>query len=147
MILKYSTGKLPPNFIYFGYMLFGLGIWRMAVSDWKGIMFFIISVVFLFLRSGIIIDTDNRKLKKWIGFLGIGYGKWESISAAVNLQINKTRETQGMHVLSISRSETVDVYTLFITLPKRKIELMSGEKEIILKRAEEISSTLQVPLK
>ena len=67
MILKYSTGKLPPNFIYFGYMLFGLGIWRMAVSDWKGIMFFIISVVFLFLRSGIIIDTDNRKLKKWIG--------------------------------------------------------------------------------
>ena len=147
MILKYNTGKLPPNFIYFGYMLFGLGIWRMVVLDWMGIMFFIISLIFLLLRSGIFIDTSNRKLKNYTGILGIQKGKWESIESVVNLQILKTQETQGMHVLSISRSETVDVYILYMVLSKGKIELMSGEKEIILSRAEEIGSALQVPVK
>ena len=69
MILNYKTGKLPPNFIYLGIMLFVIGVWRMVVLDWKGILFFVISLLFLFIKSGIIIDTDNRRLKKYIGFL------------------------------------------------------------------------------
>lgn len=146
MILKYTTGKLPPNFLYFGIMLFGLGIWRMVVMDWKGIMFFIISLIFLFLRSGIFIDTNNRKIKKYIGISVIRNGKWESVKSAVSLQILKTREVQGMHVLSISRSETFEVYNLFLTLPGGKIELMSGEKDMIFKRADEIAAALQVPI-
>ncbi len=40
MILNYKTGKLPPNFYYLGIILFGTGIWRMVVLDWKGILFF-----------------------------------------------------------------------------------------------------------
>ncbi len=147
MILNYKTGKLPPNFIYLGIMLFGVGIWRMIVLDWKGILFFIISLLFLFIRSGIIIDNDNKRLKKYIGFFAIKKGEWESIKSIINLQIIKTRETQNMSVLSITRTETNDVYKLFITLPDRKIELMSGEKDYILIRAEKISSSLQVSVK
>ncbi len=146
MILNYKTGKLPPNFIYLGIMLFGIGIWRMVVLDWKGILFFIISLLFLFIKSGIIIDTDNRRLKKYIGFFAIKKGEWESIKTIVNLQIIKTKETQAMSVLSITRTETNVVYKLFLTLPDRKIELMSGEKDYIFKRAEKISSSLQVSL-
>ena len=147
MILNYKTGKLPPNFIYLGIMLFGIGIWRMIVLDWKGILFFIISLLFLFIKSGIIIDTDNKRLKKYIGFFAIRKGEWESIKTIINLQIIKTRETQNMSVLSITRTETNDVYKLFLTLPDRKIELMSGEKDYILNRAEKISSSLQVSVK
>ncbi len=51
-----------------------------------------------------------------------------------------------MSVLSITRTETNNVYKLFLTLPNRRIELMSGEKERILKRAEKIASSLQIPL-
>lgn len=144
MILNYKTGKFPPNFIYLGIMLFGIGIWRMIVLDWKGILFFIISLLFLFIKSGIIIDTDNRRLKKYIGFFAIWKGEWESIKSIINLQIIKTRETQNMSVLSISRTETNDVYKLSLTLSNRNIELMSGEKDNILNRAEKISSLLQV---
>ena len=147
MILNYKTGKLPPNFIYLGIMLFGISIWRMVVLDWKGILFFVISLLFLFIKSGIIIDTDNRRLKKYIGFFAIKKGEWESIKSIINLQIIKTRETQNMSVLSISRTETNDVYKLFLTLPNRNIELMSGEKDYILNKAEKISSSLQVSVK
>jgi hypothetical protein len=147
MILNYKTGKLPPNFIYLGIMLFGIGIWRMVVLDWKGILFFIISLLFLFIKSGILIDTDNRRLKKYIGFFAIKKGEWESIKSIINLQIIKTKETQAMSVLSITRTETNDVYKLFLTLPNRNIELMSGKKDYIINRAERISSSLQVSVK
>ena len=146
MILNYKTGKLPPNFIYLGIMLFAIGIWRMVVLDWKGILFFIISLLFLFIRSGVMIDTDNRRLKKYIAFFAIKKGEWESIKSIINLQITKTKETQAMSVLSITRTETNDVYKLFLILSNRNIELMSGEKDYIFKRAEKIASSLQVSL-
>ena len=143
MILNYKTGKLPPNFIYLGIMLFGVGIWRMIVLDWKGILFFLISLLFLFIKSGIIIDTDNRRLKKYVGFFAIRKGKWENIKSLINLQIIKTKETQRMNVLSISRTETNDVYKLFMVLPDKNIELMSGKKEYVVNKAEKISISLQ----
>ena len=146
MILNYKTGKLPPNFIYLGIMLFAVGIWRMSVLDWKGILFFIISLLFLFIRSGIMIDTDSRRLKKYIGFTAFKKGEWESIDSIINLQIVKTKERQTMSVLSITRTETSDVYKLLMTLSNRTIELMSGEKDFIINKAEKISSSLQVSL-
>jgi hypothetical protein len=104
-------------------------------------------LLFLFTKSGIIIDTDNRRLKKYIGFFAIKKGEWESIKSIINLQIIKTKETQAMSVLSITRTETNDVYKLFLTLSNRTIELMSGEKDYILNRAEKIASSLQVSVK
>lgn len=144
MILKFKTGKLPLNFIYLGFMLLGIGIWRMIVLDWRGILFFVISLLFLFIESGLIIDTDNRKLKKYIGFFGIKKGEWESIKSVINLQILVIRETQSMNVLSISRRETKDVYKLFMILSDRKIELLAGKKEYIINKADKIASSLQV---
>lgn len=143
MILNYKTAKLPPSFIYLGIMLFLVGIWRIIVSDWFGILIFIISLLLVFIRSGILIDTDKRRLKKYIGFLIIKLGEWESINSVINLQIIKTRETQGMNVLSISRTEVNEVYKLFLVLPEEKIELMAGEEDLILNRAEKISAALQ----
>lgn len=144
MILKFKTGKLPLNFIYLGFMLLGVGIWRMIVLDWRGILFFVISLLFLFIESGLIIDTDNRKLKKYIGFFVIKKGEWESIKSVIKLQILVIRETQSMNVLSISRRETKDVYKLFMILSDRKIELLAGEKEYIINKADKIASSLQV---
>ena len=143
MIINYKTGKLPQNFIYLGVMLFGIGIWRMIVLDWKGILFFIISLLCLFIKSGIMIDTDNKKLKKYIGFFIIKKGQWENIKSLINLQIIKTKATQSMGVLSISRTEAIVVYKLFLVLPDKSIELMSGEKDYIFNRAEQISNSLQ----
>lgn len=144
MVLKFKTGKLPLNFIYLGYMLFGVGVWRLIAMDWRGVVFLVISILFLFIKSGIIIDTDKKILKKYIGFFLIRIGDWKSIKSIVKLQILIIRETQNMHVLSIRRTEIRDVYKLFMVLPDRKIELLSSEKEEIANSAEKIASSLQV---
>jgi len=89
------------------------------------------------------IDTDNKKLKKYIGFFIIKKGKWENIKSLINIQIIKTKATQSMSVLSMSRTETNVVYKLFLVMPDKSIELMSGEKDYIFNRAEKISSSLQ----
>ncbi len=146
MILKYKTGSLPPNFIYLGVILFGVSIWRMVLLDWKGLLVFVISLLCLFLKSGIIIDTDKRRLKRYIGFFAIRRGEWESIKSLLKLQIIKTRETQVMSVLSISRTETDEVFKLVMVLPHKEIELLSGDGDFIIKVANEISHELQTPV-
>ena len=146
MLINYKTGKLPPNFIYLGILLFGVSLWRMMVLDWKGILLFAISLLCLFIKSGIIIDTDNKRLKKYIGFFAIKKGEWEDIKQLTDLKIIKTKETQNMSVLSLSRTETNDVYKLILVLPNKTIELMSGEKDFITKAANEISYELKIYL-
>ena len=118
----------------------------MIVSDWKGILFFIVAILCLFIRSGILIDADNKKLKRYTGFFAIKTGQWENINDLIRLHIVKIQETQSIHVLSITRNETKDVLKLMMVLPGKKIELMSGEKETILNRAEKTSLALQVPV-
>jgi len=51
-----------------------------------------------------------------------------------------------MNVLSISRTETSDICKLFMTLPERNIEIMTGKKDYIQQRAEKISGLLQTPV-
>jgi hypothetical protein len=147
MILKYKTGKLPSNFIFLGVMLLSIGIWRMLVLDWKGILFFLISLVLLFLRSGVLIDTEYKRVKEYTSLIAIIKGKWESIQSIIDLEIINSRETQSMSVGSVSRTETKEEYKLILTMPDKDIELISGEKEYIQKHAEKISSALQVPLR
>jgi hypothetical protein len=118
----------------------------MAVLDWKGLLIFVISLLCLFIKSGIIIDTDKKRLKIYIGFFAIRKGEWESIKSLINLQIIKTRETQVMSVLSISRTETEDVFKLIMVFPHKNIELISGKNDFILKVANEISHELQTSL-
>jgi len=141
-----ETGKLPPNFVAFGAMLIAIGIWRMIVLDWIGILLFIIGLVLFFIKSGIIIDAKSKMLKKYIGFFGMQKGEWENIGDVKHLKLIDSKETQTMNVLSISRTSINKVCKLFIILPDKKIELMSGKKDVILKRAEYISSAIQAPI-
>jgi len=144
--LEYRTDRLPFNFITLGYLLLAIAFWRIIVVDWKGILFLLLSVFLIFFKSGIIIDTDNKLLKKYNGIFFIKKGKWESLKQLTGLQIVKTREMQTMSVLSISRTATNDTYKLCLNLPDRNIELMSGSKDDILNKAKKIASSLQTSL-
>lgn len=143
MMLNYKTGKLPLNFRALGVILLAVSIWRIMVFDWSGILFLIISLLLLFLKSGVIIDADNRRIKSYIGLFVVSKGEWEDVNSLDNLQIVKMRESRTMNVLSISRTETNETYKLYMKLPDRSIELMSGKKEDILNSAEEIASSLK----
>lgn len=143
MISTYKTGSLPPNFIVLGVILFAVSIWRFIVLDWIGILYLVVSFLCLFIKSGLIIDTDNKRLKKYIGVFSIRKGDWINIRTLTNLQIIKVTKTQSMNVLSINRTETKDVYKLILVLPNKNIELMAGEKASIINTSKDISLLLQ----
>jgi hypothetical protein len=146
MILNYKTGKLPSNFIALGFISIIISIWRFLVLDWKGIIFLIISILCLFTKSGLIINTDEKKIKKYIGIFTIKRGEWKDISTLKNLQITKAKTSQSMNVLSINRIETTDLYKLIMILSNKKIELMAGKKDFISNIAKEISHSLQTTI-
>ena len=143
MILDYKTGKLPPNFIFLGAFLLIIGIWRIIVLDWVGIILLVISLLFLFVKSGVLIDTSNKKIESYSGVFSIKIGDWEDIRSLKHLLVVKAKETQSMNVLSINRTESKIVYKLMMVLANKKIELMSGDKNFIIKTAKEISEKLQ----
>ena len=143
MTLNYKTGKLPPNFYYLGFMLLAIGVWRVIVQDWFGIIFLAISLILLFIRTGVLIDEKNKRLKKYVGIFIFKTGDWEDISTVINLKIINVQETQNMNVASISSSQTNDVYQLIIILANRNFELLSGKKDYVRKSANEISIALK----
>ena len=146
MILNYKTGKLPLNFIYLGIMFLFISIWRLIVFDWVGIVLLVISLICLFLKTGIIIDSGNKRIKKYIDLFSLKNGQWEDISTFLNLQIVKKLKTQNMNFISISRTETNEVFILYLILPGKKIELLNGEIETVSVAAKEISEALQAKL-
>lgn len=146
MILHYKTERLPHNFIFLGIILMGIGIWTLFTLEWTGIIFIFVAVLCLFTRSGILIDTDEKRCKDYTCIFMIKFGKWIDISSVDHLEIKKSLNTQGMSVLSISRRDTITVYKLFLYLPDKEILLMVGKKEFVFKAAEEISGALQTTI-
>ena len=147
MILKYTTGKLPPNFFMLGIILLMLGILAAIMSEFGGLVAMPLSIPLLFIRTGILIDTKEKRIKKYIGLFTCKTGKWESIAPIKHLQIIRVRQTTGMAVLSITRNETNIVYKLLAVLPNENIELLSGEGRHIGEAADEISNKLSIEIK
>jgi len=145
MILNYKTGRLPLNFIFLGVLLLAVSIWRILLLDWIGILFLVISFLCLFLKSGLLIDTANKRLKKYIGIFTLKMGEWENIETITELQVIHVKKMQRMHVLSINRSETKLVYKLNLVLHDKKIELLEGEKDYIIDASKELSFQLEIP--
>lgn len=143
-MLQYKTEKLPINFIVLGAFLFIISIWRMMLLDWIGIVFLLLSIPLLFIRSGLFIDPQNLRLQKYIGLFFIRTGKWENISGIKHLRIIKVQQTSGMAVLSIARNETNVVYKLILVMPNENIEILVGENDFIVKAANQISTVLNV---
>ena len=144
--LNFSTGRLPLNFIILGYAFFAIGVWRVFVFDWRGVVFIIISLFLVFIKSGVLIDVERQLLKQYYGVLFFKTGKWESISQLLGLLIVSSRESRIINVLSVSRRETDLVYKLYLSLPDRRIEIMSGNEKEVTLCAEQLSAALQTTL-
>ena len=142
MQLNYKTGKLPPNFLILGYLLLLIGCWRLFLADWIGIALVALALLILFIRSGIVIDTQQKRMKKYIGILGYKNGNWEDISSLIHLGIVKGKIFQSMYVASIKRSEERTVYKLLLVFPSNQVEILHGEKEEVAQTANEIAKVL-----
>ncbi len=146
MKIDYKTDSLPLTFVMLGYMFLAVGVWRIVVLDWIGALLLLISIFLIFFKSGVIIDTNSKKLKKYNGIFLFKKGEWDDISKITNLQIVKTKEKQRMSVLTISRTASAYSYMLYLKLNDRSIELMSGSKPSIFAKAKRIALLLNTNL-
>ncbi len=147
MILKYITGKLPPNFFMLGIILVILGAIGLYNEELLSLITIPIAIPFLFIRTGILIDCHKKQIKKYTGLFTLKLGNWESIATIQHLQIIRVQQTTGMAVLSIARNENNVVYKIRAVMPNENIELLSGEGVFIGEVANQISEQLQIEVK
>ena len=144
--LKYKTDRLPLHFIVLGYMLLAVGVWRIVVADYKGILYLIFALFFILFRSGIDVNVDKKQIKLYNGFFFAKIGKYMDVKNAIGLELTYSSELQHQSVLTLTKTDSVEVCKLTINFPDNDLLLMAGEKEKIVKRANEISRALQIPL-
>lgn len=147
MILSYKTERLPLNFFMLGISLLLVGIALIISEGYQGIAAIILSIPFLFTHSGLLIDAENKRFKKYTGLLGLRLGSWCDLSRATHLQMIHTRETKGMAVLSIARNETNVVQKLLLIMPHERIVLLSDTQEKLEPMSKEIAAKLGLELK
>ncbi|WP_133250049.1 hypothetical protein [Marinifilum breve] len=147
MLLSYKTERLPLNFFMLGISLFLIGIALTISEAYQGIVAIILSIPFLFTHSGLLIDAENKRYKKYTGLLGLRLGSWCDLSRVTHLQIIHTRETKGMAVLSIARNETNVVQKLLLMMPHERIVLLSDTQEKLEPMAKKIAKELGLELK
>lgn len=88
---------------------------------WIAFILLIVGILFSFLKSGVIIDFENQRIKEYIGVLIIKKGKWQDIDEVVSLEIQKSSWSQEYNVQTISTVTTIPTSSLFINLPDKKI--------------------------
>jgi hypothetical protein len=147
MLLQYKTERLPLNFIMLGFTLIVVGIVTVVNGDYEGVAAFIFAIPLLFTHSGIIVDTDNRRIKKYTGLFNWQYGKWLDLKGARYMQIGRMNQNQGMWVASIPRTNKKQVHKLYVMLPHSRLELLTGTLEEIEARAKQIANGLNMDLK
>ena len=143
---NYTTGRLSPSFLSLGVMFLIIGIWRISVLDWIGILILIIALLILFITFGVIFDFENKKIKKYSAVFGFKKGVWIDISSAKNIFLTEIKQSQTTNLLSISRTDKMLVCKLFITLSDKKIGIITGKKNKITKIANEISQNMKVEI-
>lgn len=143
---NYSTGRLPASFLSLGVMFFAIGVWRVVVLDWIGIFILVVAISILFITSGVLLDLDRKKIKKYSAFFGIKKGVWIDISSIKHLFVAEIKQSQTTNILSISRTDKTTVYKLFVVLPNKKIEIITGKKDRVFKIATDIAEKLKVEI-
>lgn len=144
MNLQYTKGKLPPNFLMLGVTLALLCVVGTYNNEPLSLTLLLIAIPLIFIRTGIIIDCENKRLKNYIGLFFFKLGKWESIEQIQQVEILRVKQSRNMSVLSISRTENNIIYKMLAVMPKQKIELLSGSNLFIEKEATKIAIQLHV---
>lgn len=146
MYLKYKIDNLPFGFIFMGFIFLIYGVWLTSKLDWLGIILILVSLPCLFVNRGIIIDSNKRRLKKYVGFFVFKIGDWIDISSVKHLVIIEINESTTMNLTSVTNIYTALITKLILVLPGERIELLKGKKKFINKAAEKISDGLQTTI-
>jgi hypothetical protein len=123
-----------------GFLLLLLGVWRLTVIDYSGILFLFSGLILVLFHYGVQFDPDQKRYRHYKGIFSFIRGKWIDMNDVANLQIERIIQSQNMFVGPIGRTETEEVSRLIFNYPDGEyMQVASGEEDKILKLAKKIS--------
>lgn len=141
---------LPWTFRFLG-ILAVIGSFPLMVSNvFPGIALLLPGLIIIFTHEGFEIDTVKKIYRNYISFLLVKSGKFRSYDSIEKLYINKKRGTQRMYSAHTAKSATFsnEVYDVYMKFSSgEEVHLLSKkDKEKILKRIENFSNSLSIPV-
>lgn len=144
--LKYSTGHLPLHFRILGALLILIGVWRLMLADWSGLIPIVAGAAILFLQSHLVFDLSQKKYRSQIELLGLHFGTWHPTQPFTGLTITTITQSQTMSVRAASRVETDTHHQLIANTANGNISLLDGDNPTIHAAAQHIAQALAIPI-
>ncbi len=113
------------------------------------LLLFVVALGLASITDGIQIDFKERKHRDYFGFLGLKFGKWHHLPEIGYVVVFGQRMTQGMNMVSISSSNTIDDFKTSL-ISKDNIPIDAGlykKKETAIRNATELAGELSVELR
>lgn len=115
-----------------------------------GVSLLLIGLLMVFVYEGFEIDPNKKVYREYTSFLLFKSGKFIGYDNIEKLYINKKHEAQSMYSAHTSKSTvfTNDVFNAYLKFSSgEKIHLLSKKnKERLLKRVEDFTSALSIPI-
>jgi hypothetical protein len=127
MIEKKTYFLIP--FLPLGLILIGIGLFviirdflflqriGMIYFNWTGLLLIVIGLSIFLFKNGIVLDTENKRIQKYISVFGIKFWtKWISLPKSIdNVQIIKKKKTMTSYYKgAIPITSKVITYDLFL---------------------------------
>lgn len=81
----------PPAIRTIGYVFLVVGILLMLDNPLLGLALALLGTTIVFIKSGIQIDPENKRLKEYTGLFGLKIGKWKGMEEFTDVSILQKR--------------------------------------------------------
>ncbi len=146
-MLEINRGYTMDYLIHGTFSLIVAGI-SATFSSFLVICFLILAFCFYIIQTGISVDFENRKIRKYRSLLGKQFGPWTSIDPDDIIKLGLTDESQRMNSRGASTNVRAKTYDLIIVKNKEQeiiiYEFSKYTDAITL--AQRLSDTFDLPL-
>lgn len=138
--------------IFLGITFLFLGVVFIFQKSWiAGAGFTILATFLLFTSSGIIIDTEKKRIKPYYNLFGIyKHGTWESLDQYVGVTLVPMKKTQAVYSRSNRQTSSTEKYFEIFLVNKNKRPAVPIKKcktpEVAQNSLDEFSIWLKMPV-
>ena len=130
-------------------VVFGLLVLFGAVpipARWISLFFILIGLFFSLTYEGVQLDLRNRKIKQYVGFLGLSFGSWKSLPDLTQIVLTSSKYSQQIHAIVSRKQLDTRLYRGFLKGVNTKLLFTSkNHKEEVMEQVSEVAEQLNLP--
>ena len=135
------------NLFILGGLLVVLGFVLVIQTIYYGFILFVIGLLIVLSKKGLMIDTKNKRIIHYFKILFYTSGTWEDFSDISYIALVKVNLSQQMNVVSVTGSSSeVQVKMNFVKSNKKLVSVYTDIKKNIFPLAEKIAKGFNVDI-